>query len=310
MTVAEFAWKLYFSMPPAVRQQLRILLKGGAGHTSSLFNKVIARRDARGKCRIDRAARVFCDYLAASGIGGIEGRRCLEIGTGYVGSSPVVMWLLGVGSVTSVDLNRLLVPAALKESVLSVEKAELHDILKKHARSEEALRGRIDQVYAWAGSGREDLPDWFSYLAPFDLLTRDPPHAFDLVYSASTLEHIPRSLVSQFVGKTASISTDGGVGLHFIDLKDHFDSEVNPLGFLALRDDDYSDDVNADSRGNRIRGPEWLDIFSKSGLTAEIVMSSRALRSQLPDSLAIPFKGMDVQDLLLTSVVVRACKKP
>ncbi len=309
MKIAEIAWKIYFSLPPAVRQQLRILLKGGAGHTSSLFNNVIATRDARGKCRIDRAARVFGEYLTASGIGGIEGRRCLEIGTGYVGSSPVVMWLLGASTVTSVDLNRLLVPSALRESVLSVKKAELHDILKKHTRSEESLGGRIEEVYAWAGSERGDLPGWFDYLAPFDLLTSEPPHAFDFIYSASTLEHIPRSLVGRFVGKTASISADGGVGLHFIDLKDHFDSEVNPLGFLALQDGEYSDDAQADSRGNRIRGRQWLDVFSDSGLTAEIAMSSRAPRSQLPDSLAVPFRGMDAQDLLLTSVVVRAQKK-
>jgi len=308
MTITEVAWKVYFSLPPAVRQQLRTLLKGGPGHTSSLFNGVIARRDARGKCRIDRAARAFCEHLTASGIGGVEGRRCLEIGTGYVGSTPVVMWLLGAGSVTSVDLNRLLVPAALKESILSVEKAELLGILKTHAPSGASLSGKIDRIHAWADSERGDLPGWFSYLAPFDLLAFEPPHAFDFIYSASTLEHIPRSLVGRFVWKTASISADDGTGLHVIDLKDHFDSEVNPLGFLSLRDGEYSDDAQADSRGNRIRGPEWLEVFSKSGLAAEIVMSSRAPRAHLPDGLAAPFAGMDVQDLLLTSIVVRTHK--
>lgn len=306
---AELAWRMYFAMPPAVRQRLRILLKGGGGHTSSVFNNVIAARDARGKCRIDRCAREFCDYLAASGLGGIEGRRCLEIGTGYVGSSSVVMWLLGARAVTSMDLNRLLVPAALKASIRSVERAELHAVLRKHARSEASLRGRIDRIYAWAGAEQEDLPDWFCYRAPFDLLACHVDRAFDFIFSASTLEHIPRSLVGRFVGKTASMLADGGVALHFIDLKDHFDSEADPLGFLALQHDEYSDDSNADSRGNRIRGSEWLEVFAGSGLAAEIVMSSRAPRAQLPGNLAVPFSGMDVQDLLPTSIVVRACKK-
>ena len=89
---------------------------------SSKFNNMIATRDANGKCRIDRCAQLFCDYLTASDIAGIEGRRCLEIGTGYVGSSPVVMWLLGPQAVTSIDLHRLLVSDALKKSIVSVEK--------------------------------------------------------------------------------------------------------------------------------------------------------------------------------------------
>jgi hypothetical protein len=300
---------MYFAMPPAVRQRLRILLKGGGGHTSSVFNNMIATRDARGKCRIDRCAREFCDYLAASGLGGIEGRRCLEIGTGYVGSSSVVMWLLGARAVTSIDLNRLLVPAALRESIRSVEKTEIHGILRKYVQSEASLSARIDQIYAWADSEQNNPPGCFSYLAPFDLLTCGPFDSFDFIYSASTLEHIRRSLVGRFVRKTASMLADGGVALHFIDLKDHFDSEADPLGFLALQHDEYSDDSNADSRGNRIRGSEWLEVFAGSGLAAEIVMSSRAPRAQLPGNLAVPFSGMDVQDLLLTSVVVRACKK-
>ena len=308
MKVMEFAWRVYFSMPPAIRQKLRVLLKGAAGHRSSIFNNLIATRDARGKCRIDRCARLFCDYLTASGITGIEGRRCLEIGTGTVGSSPVVMWLLGAKAVTSVDLNRLLVVDALKESVLPVEKTELFSILQKHVKSEESLDSRINQIYAWAESKQDNLPDYFSYRAPFDILTCKCDEDFDFVFSVSTLEHIPRSIVSQFVEKMVSILANGALGMHYIDLKDHFDSEANPLGFLALQGADYSDDSDADSRGNRIRGSEWLDIFSRSGLTAEVVLSSRAPRAHLPERLACPFNGMDERELLLTSVLVRICK--
>ena len=309
MKAMEFAWRVYFSMPPVIRQNLRILLKGGAGHRRSIFNNMIATRDANGKCQIDRCARLFCDYLTASDIAGIEGRRCLEIGTGYVGSSPVVMWLLGAQAVTSVDLNRLMVSDALKVSILSVEKTELFNILKKHVKSEESLNNRINQIYAWANSKQENLPDCFSYLAPFDILTGELNRGVDFIFSASTLEHIPRSIVGQFVEKMTAILASGGVELHAIDLADHFDSKANPLGFLALTGDDYSDDSDADSRGNRIRGSEWLDIFLKSGLTAEIVMSSRAPRSHLPEILAGPFNEMDLQELLLTSVLVRIYKK-
>jgi len=296
-------------MPPVIRQKLKLLLKRGSGHESSKFNKMIATRDANGKCRIDRCAQLFSNYLTASNVAGMEGRRCLEIGTGYVGSSPIVMWLLGAQAITSIDLNRLLIPDALKESILSVEGKELFCILRKHVTSEESLSNRIDQIYAWADSEQEKLPEYFSYLAPFDILADQfDTEDFDFIFSISTLEHIPRSIVSQFVEKMMSVMASGGAGLHSIDLTDHFDSKDNPFCFLALKGDDYSEDSDADSRGNRIRGSEWLDVFVRSGLAADIVMSSNASRSQLPEVLASPFKEMEVEDILRTSILVRTYK--
>lgn len=309
MTVMDCAWNVYFSMPPAIRRKLRFLLKRGVGHESSKFNRMIAIRDARGKCRIDRFAQSFSEYLTASNLVGIEGKRCLEIGTGYVGSSPVVMWLLGAEAVTSIDLNRLLMPEALKASILSVEKKDLFLILRKHVTSEESLSERIGQIYAWADSAQETLPECVSYLAPFDILVDgfDSAH-FNFTFSVSTLEHIPRGIVSQLIEKLMSVMDSGGVGLHCIDLTDHFDSKGDPFGFLALASDDYSDDSDADSRGNRIRGLEWLDTFVRVGLTADIVMSGNAPCSQLPDILARPFNAMNIEDLRRTFVLVRIRK--
>ena len=309
MKAMGFVWRLYFSMPPVIRQRLKLFLKRGSGHGSSIFNNMIATRDANGKCRIDRFAQTFCDCLTAADIAGIEGRRCLEIGTGYVGSSPVVMWLLGAQTVTSIDLNRLLIVDALKESILSVEKNELFNILRKHVKSEESLNNRIIQLYIWADSKKENLPDCFSYLSPFNILADRFDKDFDFVFSISTLEHIPRSIVSQFAEKLASVLASGGVGLHSIDLTDHFDSKETPLGFLALTGDVYSDDSDADSRGNRIRGSEWHDVFIKSGLTADIVKSSSAPRTHLPEILASPFNEMNIEELLRISILVRTCRK-
>lgn len=309
MRAMNIIWRAYFSMPPVIRQRLKLLLKRGSGHGSSKFNNMIATRDASGKCRIDRFAHLFSDYLTAASIVSIEDRRCLEIGTGYVGSSPVVMWLLGARAITSIDLNRLLTPDALRESILSVERKDLFDILAKHVTSKVLLSNRISQIYAWADSKQEKLPDCFSYLAPFDILTDkfDTEH-FDFIFSVSTLEHIPRSIVRQFVGRISSVMASGGAGLHFIDLTDHFDSKNNPFGFLALEDEDYSDDSDADSRGNRIRGSQWLDVFVGAGLIADVAMSSNALLSYLPEVLVSPFNEMNSDELLRTSILVRTYK--
>jgi hypothetical protein len=308
MKLVDYGWKLYSLMPPAARHYVKLVLKGGSGHKSTLFNGAIAKRHAKGKCRLDVASRMFCDDLSASGISEIQGKRCLEIGTGYVGSSAVVMWLLGAKTVTSIDLNRIFISAALKEAVLSADKEPLFQTLKKYVLSDDSLRERINFVYDWARSARESISDYFSYLAPFDILTNQFNDKFDLLFSVSTLEHIPRNIVGEFLEKNATVMADGAKGLHFIDLTDHYDRHGNPLGFLSLEREHFSEDSEADARGNRIRASEWLNLFRETGLVADIVMSNSAPSTLLPEGLASPFNGMNREDLLVTSILLRVCR--
>jgi 2-polyprenyl-3-methyl-5-hydroxy-6-metoxy-1,4-benzoquinol methylase len=310
MSVMTLAWKVYFSLPPVFRKNLRTVLKRGAGHGSSKFNKVIAIRDAQGKCRIDRTADMFCEGLVAAGMAGLESKRCLEIGTGYVGSVAVVMWLLGAKSVTTVDLNPLLVVEALKEAIHPVKKDDLINRLQKHVNSEQSLVQRVNDLYLWASHDGDNVSRFFSYQSPFDILSNEQESQFDFIYSVSTLEHIPKSLVERFLEKMASQLSNGGVELHSIDLADHLDIKENPLRFLGAGNEQYSDDSEADSRGNRIRASEWLTLFKRGGLNAVIAHSSSVTPDLLPKQLASPFKEMDVDDLLRTSIVLRACHVP
>ena len=304
-----YGWKAYYLAPPAVRHLLKKLLKRGAGHKSSAFDGAIARRDANGKCRIDRASRTFCDYLNASGISDIEGKRCLEIGTGYVGSSAIVMWLLGAKAVTSIDLNRIFNSGALKESILSADRDRLFVELKEHVESEGSLKARIDLVYEWAGTADGNIAYYFDYLAPFDLLKDHVNGEFDFLYSVSTLEHIPRSIADRFLEKTSAVLVDGGMSLHFVDLTDHYDQSMNPFDFLTLERGRYSEDDEADSRGNRIRASEWLRMSSATGLICDIVLTQCAPRALLPKALVDPFNAMSEEELLVTSILLRGYKR-
>lgn len=306
--LSNIAWTAYYSIPPAARRFVKLLLKGGSGHRRSLFNDLIARRDARGKCRLDRVSRLLCEDLRAAGIPSIEEKRCLEIGTGYVGSSSVAMWLLGAKTVTSIDLNRLFVPSALKGAILSSEKENLFEILRGSIVSERSLKERIDAVHDWAASGAGRNIGFFEYIAPADVLTSEFSEKFDLIFSVSTLEHLPRSQIDKFVRKTAYAIAEGGMSLHFIDLTDHYDRHGNPLGFLSVAQSDYSEDADADARGNRIRPAEWLTIFRRAGLKADVVISRSASGDRLPAVLASPFDEMSREEILVTDILLRACK--
>src|SRR5262245_41493473 len=237
--MSQLLWKAYFSLPPAMRVTLLSCVNGGTGHTSRVFNSRIANRDARGKCRMDKTAALFCQYLSASGLANIEGRRCLELGTGYVGATPVVMWLLGAAAATSIDLNRLLVLDSLKESIRLTDREELFNVLKPYVTSERALETRLVRMYAWLDSSSKTLPEGIIYLAPCDLLTYEFTSQFDLIFSVSTLEHIPRTIVGPFIQRMVSVLATQGACLHAIDLSDHLDSARDPLGFLAASRTDY-----------------------------------------------------------------------
>jgi hypothetical protein len=216
------------------------------------------------------------------------------------------MSLLGAKAVTTIDLNRLLVVGALKKAILSTNQDELIRLLSRFVEAEDSLAQRVQTLFRWASDKDEQLPEIFAYRAPFDLLSDELDTEFDFMYSVSTLEHIPRSLVSRFLKQMASRLAHGGIELHAIDLADHFDRDEDPLGFLALKENEYSDDSQADSRGNRIRASEWITFFRHSGLTAEIVQSSSADPTLLPKNVVGRYKEMDRQDLLQTSILLRA----
>ena len=88
----------------------------------------------------------------------------------------------------------------------------LFGMLSGHVKSEEQLRGRLNQIYSKAVSGEKRVEDCFNYLAPCDILVDviDADY-FDFVFSVSTLEHIPGSVVERFVQKTASVLKNGDV---------------------------------------------------------------------------------------------------
>lgn len=170
----------------------------------------------------------------------------------------MLMWLLGAKSVVTIDINKILEPLALKSAVLAVESDQLFSKLKGYAFSEEALKVRVDSLFAWAKSDSLDYSEFFIYLSPFDLLENKFTHKFDFITSVSVLEHIPKCIVGQFVNKIAEALEYSGQSIHLVDLTDHLDHIGNPLGFLSKDVGDYSDDSDADSRGNRIRAFEWL----------------------------------------------------
>jgi SAM-dependent methyltransferase len=79
---------------------------------------------------------------------------------------------------------------------------------------------------------------------------------FDLVHSASVLEHVmhPRRVVA----KIREWLKPGGYACHSIDLRDHANFE-DPLGFLRLTEEQYA----RNKTENRLRASDWFALFDE-----------------------------------------------
>lgn len=302
------AWRLYFLFPPTVRQILKNLLKGGGGHEDSMFNKQIAIRDAKGKCNLEQASIIFAEYLEILDCKSIEGKVCLEIGAGYVSINSIIMWLLGAKRVHAMDLNNILVVEALDLACSKFDKSKVFETLVKFVDDSDKFRQKIDYLYDFKFKNFDDVNYFFSYIAPFNILSDVIDNKFDFVFSISVLEHIPPSIINDFMGSLIKIHSKNGESVHFIDLTDHYDHNENPFGFLSTKYEDYDEDKLADSRGNRIRAYEWQNILKNHPVK---IIKSHLIKSDpsfLPKNLSSKYINLQKEELLNKSILIRFSK--
>lgn len=301
----KFAWKFYFFLPPYFRQLIKNLLKGGGGHENSLFNKQIAIRDARGKCSLEVATNIFANYLEACGINTIEEKKCLEIGVGYVAINSLIMWLLGAKSIYATDLNRILVLEALNTACNNFNKSVVFKNLSKYVTNEENLNQKINLLYDYQFENIEDIDSFFRYEAPFDLMENETNEKFDFIFSISVLEHISPSILNNFMNSLMNLHKIKGESLHFIDLTDHYDHYENPFGFLGKAHSDYSEDLLADSRGNRVRSYEWIELITNLPMKIISYQTEKLDKKFLPTNLLKKYQNIKNDSLLDKSLLIR-----
>ncbi|MGV0982103.1 MAG: hypothetical protein ACOYB0_07070 [Polynucleobacter sp.] len=299
-------WRFYYLLPPKTRIVLKNFLKGNSGHKKSIFNVQIAMRDARGKCRLDHALEIFIKNLRNAQILSINGKNCLEIGTGYVGINSVIAWILGAESVVSIDLNRILVISALKESIRLANRSTVNNLTLDYCGNIDEIKNRLKKLYQWVDSDNENTDNFFDYQAPHNILNikENINSDYDLIFSVSTLEHIDLVIIDRFIDKLSLMTKHGGINMHYIDLSDHFDHRKNPLKFLGINSE-YNENMDSDSRGNRLRINQWLEIFSRKSSNIFIAEEVSANKKYLPLILEEKFKSQKIKDLLVISILVR-----
>jgi len=199
-----------------------------------------------------------------------EDDRILELGTGWVHWAATVIRLFYDVRITLFDIwdNRQF--AAFKHYF-----TQFQHVIDKEFNLEPAKREQVksllnsiletdtfDELYSRLG---------FQYVVdPGGTLKQFDNDSFAAIVSANVLEHIERSILSEFIRDTYRVLKPGGYSIHQIDLSDHlnrYDHSVSRKNYYR-----YSEKVwnrwfnNKVQYFNRIQRSEWKNLFSAAGL--------------------------------------------
>jgi hypothetical protein len=251
----------------------------------------------------------------------LQGARVMEIGPGRNLIGCVICHLLGAEKIiafdhlphASFDLIRELLQIVSQNTIaaahsLGVSESHIRD------RCESALRSRsLNELLQQLS---------IDYRAPADATaTGLPDQSVDVVFSYGVLEHIPTDDLRRMFSESARILKANGKCYHNIGLHDHFQSAGLGNGVNFLR---YSESYwmfmtgHALSYHNRLRLPEYFQIFEEAGLLAsysDTELTEQNLKAI--DQLKIDqrFHGMSKVELATSHLyvdLVRAdtCAKP
>ncbi|MCF8034433.1 MAG: class I SAM-dependent methyltransferase [Desulfarculaceae bacterium] len=187
-----------------------------------------------------------------------------EFGAGQDLAVPLSLYALGMRSQTLADLRPI---------------ADWY--LINHAM--ERYQERWPRLSALAGRPLRPLPRepvhsvdqmrerlGIDYRAPMDARrTGLPGGAFDLVSSCHVLEHIPERMLLPMLRECGRLVSPQGVICHVWNMQDHFadfDPSLSVYNFLTLGDGAWRLVNSGLQYQNRLRLPDYLELFGQAGL--------------------------------------------
>jgi hypothetical protein len=291
-------------LPSPIHRRLRSMAR-----VRRLRDRITARSLANGSKRLDLAAAQVAQLLHLSDVPSVEGRVCLELGSGWVLTHALVMHLLGATRIIATDLEAVAHLGVIRRAVHAADEAAVRDILAPFS-SHSAVRERLATLRTIRTFDRQALAGLgIDYRAPIDLAVDRINEPIDLVYSFSVLEHVSIESLPLLLANVTADLRPGGVMLHAVHLEDHLDS-TRPFAFLGTRSVPFDADLQA-SRGNRLRGSELLRTFNDvPDLEASLLYAWQRTDRPLPDSLDPAITFTDEADLRTSHVGILARQGP
>jgi hypothetical protein len=196
-----------------------------------------------------------------------------EIGTGRMVNLPVAYWLMGARQIITVDLNRLLRPDMMRESLATMQ-AKRNEIISLFGSRLD--HRRFDRLMAFPSGRRAfNLPDFLEmcqivYHAPRSgTETGLPAHSVDVHCSFAVFEHLPPATLVGILQEGARILRPNGVSVHAIDYSDHrghSDPRLHAIDFLQFSDATWLKyGGNRFSYTNRLRHDDVVALCAQAG---------------------------------------------
>jgi SAM-dependent methyltransferase len=246
---------------------------------------------------LDICASQVAHMLHLSGRPSIEGKVCVEVGSGWVLSHALIFHLLGAQKVIATDIAPLAYPQFLFDSVHRAELSLVRDILAPF--SEHSLvRKRLEALSALPLFSFDTLKSLgIEYRAPIDFSVSGLDVPYDVIYSFSVLEHVYNEKIPALLNNLAINLQPNGVMLHAIHLEDHKDFINHPFAFLsepALKFTEYMQN----ERGNRIRSGQWMELLDDiKGLKWQFIYKWDRKDRELPNKIDCSIRNAGVEDL-------------
>jgi len=296
--------RLYRLLAPETRYRIKEWLNV-SGHGSGVLDNLKAQRDAAGKKRLDNAMVAFTEKLSRSNINSIEGKKCLEIGTGFVPSDALCMHLLGASPIFTTDYNNIARIRFLSTATTGIDTEILLDAAAGFASKEDVRRRYNDFLAHFDKSTKYIERVGIKYIAPFNLATSTFIETdFDFIYSTDVLEHIAVSDISNIIENLTSLLVPNGKMIHYVNLRDHRDMENEPFEFLS-DDTEYDPARDQDSRGNRMRRNHWMELFKKfPDLRTSAPWSEIGHDAHKPQRLLPDFRGVPHDDCFCSRIII------
>jgi SAM-dependent methyltransferase len=278
------------------------------GDRVGVVNNIKARHLACNNKRLDVCAAQFAQLLHLAQTESLEGKTCLEIGSGWVLSHALVCHLLGAKRVIATDIHPMAHFSHLSEAVHESIEYLIRDTLAPFS-THQRIRERLDRVKTIRPFTVEALRKLgIDYRAPFDFFEHKYDEPVDFIWSFSVLSHIPAPLVETIVENLYASLGPGGFMLHAIHLEDTRSFEEDPFAFYQLSEKEYPV-ANHSIRGNRIRASQWERLFDrvspgKARLLYKWARDERALPTKIDPSIDYS----DQEDLRVSHLGIAALR--
>ncbi len=261
----------------------------------SSVEKQTASKLARTSRRLDTCASQFAHILHLSGISSLEGKVCLEVGSGWVLTHALVCYLLGAKKIIATDITPCAMPSVLTGAVQKSVTSLPRDILapfSDHAK----IRERMERLVRQKNFSFETLGALgIEYQSPVNLAEERLKTRADFIYSLSVLEHVPKRDVPGLLGNLSEMLLPEGAMIHCLHLEDHKEFTRHPFDFLSLKK--YPRRME-NQRGNRMRKSAWISAFDRIENTKTRVLYAHSrIDRPLPDQVDQSISYTDKKDL-------------